>query len=60
MALLDKILGVDGLDMAKIGQDMTAFLGDGMALLRNIDERLTRIENLLLQQVKEEDPKDGN
>jgi len=47
MALLTKMLGIDGLDMEKIGSDMTQFLSGGMEMLARIDARLARIEHTL-------------
>jgi len=47
MALLTKLLGIENLDMEKIGADMTQFLAGGMEMLTRIDARLMRIENAL-------------
>ncbi len=67
MALLTKMLGVDGLDMEQIGKDFTAFVRDGMVLLQTIDRRLSEIEerqarimSLLSEQRKMEDGTNGN
>lgn len=47
MALLTKMLGIENLDMEKIGADMTQFLSGGMEMLARIDARLARIEQAL-------------
>jgi len=47
MALLTKMLGIENLDMEKIGADMTQFLSGGMEMLTRIDARLARIEQVL-------------